>query len=76
MTAKLCSNCSCPAGPRSKRYCDYHAGYNAGYAQRFMHEKRAADPDYRRREKAKLKIRMRRLRAKPGYVRPENRVTA
>lgn len=34
--------------------------------------KRAADPAYRKRERAMLRIRMRKLRATPGYVRPDS----
>jgi hypothetical protein len=70
---KQCRHCSSPAGPRVKLYCDYHAGYNAGYSVAFMRYHRAGDPDYRDKEREAVKVRMRKLRASPGYVRPENR---
>lgn len=58
-----CSQCASPAGPRSKVYCDYHAGYHAGLSARQMIAKRATSADYREAERLAVKKRMRAFRA-------------
>lgn len=72
---KLCRECGkkrrVPVGPRSTFYCDYHAGFHAGYQKSLMRDKRAADPVYRELERYAVRKRVRRLRATPGYVRPD-----
>jgi hypothetical protein len=73
---RKCRNCDASAGPRTKLFCDYHAGYNAGHSVAFMRYQRLISPKYREAERAAVKKRMRKLRADPGYVRPEKRVTA
>lgn len=70
---RKCRNCSQPAGPRTKLFCDYHAGYNAGHSIAFMRYHRAGNPDYQAQEREAVKKRMRKLRAARGYVRPEKR---
>jgi hypothetical protein len=59
-----CKWCSASAGPRQKNYCDYCAGYHAGHSVRLMREKRANSPAYRKDEREKVKIRMRKIRAR------------
>lgn len=76
MPNKLCRDCATRVGPRSILFCDYHAGYHAGHSGALMHNKRFKDPEYRELEREAVKKRMRKLRADPGYVRPEKRVTA
>lgn len=55
-------------------YCEYHAGYHAGHSAAFMRNKRK-DRHYRQAESEGVKLRMRKLRADPSYVRPEKRAT-
>lgn len=76
MPRKLCRQCKTCVGPRSTLFCDYHAGYNAGHSIAFMRYHRAGDPDYCEKEREAVKERMRALRAKPGYIRPEKRKSA
>jgi hypothetical protein len=52
-----------PAGPRTKLFCDYHAGYNAGHSIAFMRYCRLQYPGYRENERKAVKERMRKLRA-------------
>jgi|GEM_PF-6520818 len=70
---KRCRNCDSPAGPRTKLFCDYHAGYNAGHSVAFMRYHRENSATYRDAERKAVKKRMRRLRSDPKYVRPEKR---
>lgn len=56
-----CHYCSAKAGPISKVYCDYHAGYHNGVESYRMREVRK-DPNYREAEREAVKKRMRRLR--------------
>jgi hypothetical protein len=59
---KQCEWCSA-TGPRSRMFCDYHAGYHAGHSARPMREKRAKSPAYRKDERKKVRARMRTIRA-------------
>ena len=70
---RLCRQCDAPAGPRTKLFCDYHAGYNAGHSVAFMRYCRLQYPGYKEQEREAVRERMRKLRAKPDYVRPEKR---
>lgn len=64
VNAKKCCKCSKSAGPRSRRYCDYHAGYHAGLSSKQMIAKRSTDAAYAEAERLAVKKRMRALRAK------------
>lgn len=62
--SKQCHTCNTNVGPRSDFFCDYHAGYAAGYSVRRMSEKRKSSPDYQAKEREEVKKRMLKLRAK------------
>ncbi len=53
-----CEHCGDVVGPRSVRYCNYHAGWHAGYQKAAMGDKRASIPEYREQESRAFKIRM------------------
>lgn len=70
---RRCRQCDAPAGPRTKLFCDYHAGYNAGHSIAFMRYRRATERGFPEQERKAVKQRMRKLRATPGYVRPDRK---
>lgn len=71
MRKRQCIRCTSPVGPRSKIYCEYHAGYHNGHSTALMKAKRT-DPQYQEHERATVRLRMRKLRATPGYERPDS----
>lgn len=61
---KQCIKCRSLVGPRSRIYCEYHAGYHAGHAVAMMAAMRAASPEYCEDERNKVRVRMQKIRAK------------
>jgi hypothetical protein len=64
-----CDHCTENVGPRSVRYCDYHAGWHAGYSKAAMGDKRASVPGYREKERQADKIRMQKRRERERWLR-------
>lgn len=70
MPKQKCTKCAGNVGWHSKIYCEYHAGYHAGHSKATMVHKREQNPDYCEHERLAVRDRMRKLRARPDYVRP------
>ena len=69
-TAGTCIRCG-KRRIKGSVYCSKHREYHRDYAREDMRQRRASDPGYRERERIEVRERMRRLRATPGYQRPD-----
>lgn len=68
--AGLCRRCGKKPAPQSV-YCRLHRDEHRERQREAMRRRRAADPVYVELERYALRLRMRKLRAQPDYVRPD-----
>lgn len=72
-SAGVCTKCGKTRAEGSV-YCERHRDYHRRWQRAHMQERRAADPVYRELERFAVRKRMRKLRARPDYVRPDRPV--